>query len=257
MRRAAVIFFIVFLASALFLMADDWKNIKSSHFIIYYKKTDIKFIDNLKDNLENYYQKITEEIGFTRYNNFWIWENRAKIYVYDTKKDYIMATNQPDWSLGVANAKDKIISTYYNVKDREFFDKIILHELAHLIFREFVGFSSNVPIWLDEGVASFFSKDYSFIKPAIQQILKDNKYILLNNLPVKSIGGLNDDQIKIFYLESVAVIYYLMSNFNKSNFVGFCRSLRDGNSLDRALYSNYSIKDIDELNKRVVKYFNE
>ncbi|MEW5758213.1 MAG: peptidase MA family metallohydrolase [Candidatus Omnitrophota bacterium] len=247
--------YLVFITLIPNIYALEWKNLKSTHFIIYYKKADMVFLNRIKDYLENYYQKITDDIGFTRYNNFWIWENRAKVYIYDTKKEYIMDTNQPEWSFGSADVKNKIIITYYGVSEKEFFDKVVLHELVHIIFREFVGFSGNIYLWLDEGVAEFFSKDYSFMLPLIRSAIKENKFIPISSLPQASLDGLNEEQVKLFYLESGAIIYYLINNYGKANFVGFCRALRDGRSLDNALYSNYPIKNIDELNKRVINYF--
>lgn len=253
MKKAFLLFFILLFCST-YSGASDWKILKSTHFIIHYNKADINFISSLKDSLEGYYQEITEEIGFTRYENFWIWDNRAKVFCYDAKNDYLSATKQPEWSLATAQVKDKIINTYVGAQTKETFNTIIRHELTHLIFREFIGMSSEVPLWFEEGVANFFSRDNLYIEPMMKKVLSDNRYINLDKLP-KILTGLSGQDVQLFYLEAGAVIYYLIKNFGKANFVGLCRSLRDGKTLNQALFSNYPIRDVDELNKRIIKYF--
>ena len=75
--------------------AEDWNTIKSTHFIIYYKNAPAEFLSQLEDSAEDYYNKIAEELGFVRFN-FWLWDNRAKIYIYDNLKEFQSATAQPD-----------------------------------------------------------------------------------------------------------------------------------------------------------------
>ena len=54
------------------------------------------------------YDKIADDLGFRRFD-FWLWDKRAKIYIYDDVRSYQAATNQPSWSSGCAIIKDKII----------------------------------------------------------------------------------------------------------------------------------------------------
>jgi hypothetical protein len=81
---------------------------------------------------EEYYRSITNELGFTRFNN-WLWEDRASIYIYDDSQEYIAATKQPSWSAGLAAYREKKITTY--LADAGFFDTLLPHELGHIIFR--------------------------------------------------------------------------------------------------------------------------
>src|SRR4030042_4577876 len=115
---------------------NNWNISKSTHFIIYYKEAPQRFIDQLIDKAEGYYNDIADNLGFRRYN-FWLWDNRAKIYIYDDAETYQAATKQPAWSYGCANVQDKVISTFINSK--VFFDTILPHETGHIIFREFIG----------------------------------------------------------------------------------------------------------------------
>jgi len=61
---------------------EEWRAKKGEHFIIYYKNAPDEFLNKINDKAEEYYNKIAADLGFTRYD-FWLWENRASIYIYD------------------------------------------------------------------------------------------------------------------------------------------------------------------------------
>ena len=90
---------------------DDWSVANSRHFIVYYKNAPRDFIEQLIEKSEYYYDKIADDLGFRRYD-FWLWDNRAKIYIHDDAKAYQAATNQPGWSSGCAIIKEKVIHTF-------------------------------------------------------------------------------------------------------------------------------------------------
>ncbi len=241
----------------LFCFAQDnlnWNTEKSTHFIVSYKKADVDFIRRLVSHAEDYYNKIADELGFRRYD-FWLWDNRAKIYIYDDAKDYLASTGQPAWSSGYANVREKMISTYPYAEG--FFENILPHEMGHIIFREFVGFyNTAVPVWLDEGVASYqengrYERAYRVIKNAIEK----GSFISLEQLSGVSPQSLLDrEAVNLFYSEAVGVIYYLIKEFGKDNFVALCQRLRDKGNLEEAVRSSYPFKDIRELGRRWEEY---
>ncbi len=133
MKRYILFLLIIFLCCAVLEAApEDWQISKSTHFIVYYRKAPKDFIMQVIEKSEDYYNKITDDLGFRRYN-FWLWDNRAKIYVYDNAQDYQVGSSQPAWSSGSVAAKVKIIQTFPGAK--EFFATILPHELGHIIFR--------------------------------------------------------------------------------------------------------------------------
>lgn len=257
MKRLYALFLLWVLLPVNILTAQDnlkWNAEKSTHFIVSYKKADADFIRRLISYAEDYYNKIADELGFRRYD-FWLWDNRAKIYIYDDAKDYLSSTGQPAWSSGYANVREKMISTYPYAEG--FFETILPHEMGHIIFREFVGFyNTAVPVWLDEGVASYqengrYEKAYRVIKNAIE----GGSFI-----PLEVLSGLspqflaNRDAVNLFYSEAVGIIHYLIKEFGKDNFVAFCQRLRDKGDLEEAVRSSYPFKNIQELGKRWEEY---
>ena len=117
--------------------AQDWKELKGDHFIIYYASED-KFPSEVLRKAESYYQQISSDLGYQRYSNFWQWENRVRIYVYPTREEFLTQTGQPNWSYGVANYTEKEIRSY--LWSEGFMDALLPHEMTHLIFRDYVGF---------------------------------------------------------------------------------------------------------------------
>lgn len=225
-----------------------WNIEKSTHFIVYYKHAQKTFVDELIMQAENYYNRIADDLGFRRFN-FWLWENRAKIYIYDDREDFHTSTGFVSWSAGLAITKAKTIHTYPYAKG--FFETILPHELGHIIFREFVGFDNLlVPIWLDEGVASSLEEGRAalsgkIIKPAIA----DGTFI-----PIKNLAKFNpqltqeNKKINLFYAESISIVNYLIKEFGKDNFIIFCQRIRDGKNLVESIRLTYDFNNLDELN---------
>ena len=138
------IFYFLILNSANLSAFDEkgWSVEKSAHFIVYYKKAQEKFIAQTIDGAEEYYKSIANNLGFNRYE-FWTWDKRAKIYIYNDAQDYQEKTGKPAWSGGHAYYHEKVIETYPWAGG--FFDSLLPHELGHIIFREFIGPQSNTP----------------------------------------------------------------------------------------------------------------
>ncbi len=145
--------------SALFLLliltparAEQWQVLNSDHFIVHFL-SDEQFARDVLDKSEIYYNDIATQLGYPRYSEFWLWDKRVKIFIYADHRSYLNATGQPDWSQGMADYRQKRISSY--VWSSGFLESLLPHEIAHLIFRDFVGFKGEVPVWLDEGVAQW------------------------------------------------------------------------------------------------------
>ena len=234
-----------------------WNSEKSTHFIVYYKEADGKFVHQVIDKAERYYQSIAENLGFTRYN-FWLWDKRAKLYIYNDAEDYQKYTGKPSWSGGVAYYHEKVIETFPWAQG--FFQSLLPHELGHIIFREFVGELSNAPVWLDEGVAMSQEKEKRFnLKAKLLSALEQKKLLPLNKLSELNIAFVNDKEIvELYYAEALSVVDYLISKFGKDNFVELCHALKERKTFDQAINDAYRVfKDLEDLNKAWLRYIKE
>lgn len=233
---------------------DEWSIEKSTHFIVYYKNAPQDFIGELIEKSEYYYNKIADDLGFRRFD-FWLWDNRAKIYIHDDANAYQLATNQPSWSSGCAIMKEKVIHTFPYAKG--FFQTVLPHEMGHIIFREFVGFDNQaVPNWLDEGVASYQEDQiYSMANRVVIDAASTNQLISLESLSRMDPHLMNNNsEVLLFYSEAVSIIDYLVKEFGKDNFILFCQNLRDKQDLERAISYVYPFRNIQELGEAWQKY---
>ncbi len=226
---------------------DKWQEYRSTHFIVYYRSASEDFILKVIDKSEALYNNIAESLGFNRYN-FWLWDNRAKIYIHNNLNDYRVATGQPEWSAGISNPQHKIINSFPYAQG--FFEHLLPHEIGHIIFREFIGLYNNaVPVWLDEGVASYQeSLTDSRMRVIVNNASSQNKLIALKQLFGMNPYSMQDaDMIRIFYAESSSLVDYLVKEFGRDRFVIFCQDLRDKKDFMSAMSSNYPFSNIQEL----------
>ena len=246
---------IIFLFLPLFVCADNqpWQIFKSTHFLIYYKNAKEAQLNELAARAEEYYNKITDGLGFNRFN-FWTWDNRARIYLFDNQKEYVDETGDPNWSAGRAEVDRKLIQTF--ITARGFLDNVLPHEMAHIIFREMVGFNNPaIPLWLEEGVASYQEQKIYFAKADLANKIRQGNFISFDELNKMEGAGLRaQDEVGLFYAESFSLVKYLIAEFGKDRFVLFCQNLRDKRDLARSLILTYSFKDLKDFESSWRKY---
>ncbi|MBI5145238.1 MAG: hypothetical protein HZA27_03525 [Candidatus Omnitrophica bacterium] len=233
---------------------EKWHIAKSTHFIVYYKNAKENFIERLINKSEEYYNEIADNLGFRRYN-FWLWDNRAKIYLYDDAQDYQESSGQPLWSSGYAVVSEKTIKTFPEAVG--FFETVLPHEMGHIIFREFVGFDNySVPLWLDEGVASYQENlKHRLANRVVKDAIENGNFIGLAELAKLNPQLLTDKEaVNLFYAEAVTIVSYLVKEFGTDNFVLFCQALRDKKNLEKALSYTYPFGDIQGLDRAWQKY---
>lgn len=235
-----------------FLYADiGWLEYKSDHFLIYFHK-DIPadYIKRVSEEAEGYYESIAENLGFDRYEG-WIWDERAKLYIFKDAEEYRKDSLQSKWSGGSVTISSKVIKTY--LWSEGFFEKLLPHELGHIIFRDFVGFNNNVPLWLDEGVAVLQEKtDIKFYTKTMRRIRIPIPMESLNRITAKTLIA-----PVLYYAQAASVVDYLLSKFDKEKFIKLCKYLKEGKRFIAALDSAYSFEDLNELDKAWLEYIRD
>jgi len=231
-----------------------WNEERGDHFIIYYNPAISEdYVLTVAREAERCYNSITEALGFTRFD-FWLWEERAKIFVYESREEYNKQRHQPEWSGASVNIRQKKIYTFY--LEGKFFDRFLPHEISHIIFREFVGMGNVLPLWLDEGVACAQEEAGRLQYMATAKSFVESKmYLKLPDLMIVDKEHLN--MPTMFYAQSASVIIFLQEKFTRRKFTAFCRELRDGTTVERALEKVYRIKGADDLNDRWEKYLGD
>ena len=244
-----------FLFSMRAVCAEDWLEEKSEHFLVYYTN-DPQFAQEVSRKAEMYYKRIASELDYQRYSDFWTWDKRVKVYIYPDRGSFLKSTDQPQWSEGMADYSSKTISSY--AWSEGFLDALLPHEMAHLIFRDYVGFTGEVPLWLDEGVAQWMEpKKRELVKTAIARIAQQGKLLSVAQMMSLDIR-MNEDAefVGAYYVQAVSLVSFLVTQYGPTKFGNFCRQLRDGKTVQEALIFVYptSIRSLEELERKWVQY---
>lgn len=255
LARLAVFVALIYLVSP--LQADDvpdWQVYKTKHFIVHYREHH-DFARKTATRCEELYDSIAGKLGFVRHSDFWLWDNRVKIFIFESREAYLKSTRSPEWSAGRASYKERSISTYADSSG--FFDSLLPHEMAHFILREFVGFKADIPLWLDEGVAQWVEEggvEPGRVKDTMVLLLAaEGRLISLETLTHMGLREVDAMQEPMeFYAQSASIVGFLISTGGSDAFRKFCGQLRDGQSLDDALRFTYpsrirSMKELETL----------
>jgi hypothetical protein len=160
-------------------------------------------------------------------------KNKIKIFFPDSEKEYIKLTGNrlPEWSGAVAISKDRIII----IKPQQFIDNNILlitikHELIHIIIADKY-INNNLQLWLNEGLATYLSKNYMELKDGLilSNAIAANKVLELSE--INRLMRLNSASAHLAYLEAKIAVEFLVNQIGISQLPDF---LDDLNKLDES-----------------------
>lgn len=229
----------------------QWNEYKSDHFIIYYYPgIPNSYIREFTRICEQYYHVIAERLGLRRFD-YWSWENRATVFVYESRQDYVQERGRPQWSAASVHPKKKSIYTYYFEED--FFNTILPHELTHIVLREYIGYETMVPLWFEEGLACANEKGcYLKYLLAAKGFFDKGQYLAAPEM--EKVQRLTSDLAAIFYPTAASLMIFLLEDYQKSDFAALCRQLRDGQGFYEAMDTAYGIKDAYGLNEKYLAF---
>ncbi|MBF0504710.1 MAG: hypothetical protein HQL14_06360 [Candidatus Omnitrophica bacterium] len=233
----------------------SWQQLKGEDFIVYYR-ADVPddFVRTTMDCAENELRRVVDNLGIVHYEN-WSLDHRASIYIYSDQGDFVKNGRQALWSHGTAFARSKMIKTFPEAEG--FFDAILPHELGHIIFREFVGFSTEIPLWFEEGMAMNQEKAKRWgANRTVKEAIKNGSFIPLSKLShMRLYMNSKQELVGLFYAESASIVYFMITELGEQQFFMFCRELKNNMPFDVALKKVYSrFKNLDELNQFWVDY---
>ncbi len=218
--------------------AETWQEKTSTHFRVLYQENSA-FAAAVLEYAEAYYSQIRLDLGLThvvqRDQIPWLWEQRCQIYLYPDRQAYVRATGAPAWSGGFVQYQRRTVYSFLGAT--AFLEQTLPHELAHIVFREFVGFeNARVPRWLDEGVAQYAEAGRREAAwGSMRAWLAQGMYIPLDQLNRLRLGHASGGAAHLFYTQSVTLVHFFLATYGSRRFIEFCSNLRDGYSVERAL----------------------
>ncbi len=241
---------------------DYWKKERGTHFIVWYSSDESPvWARSVLRAAETYYRRIAKNINYSRFRNFWTWDERVNIVIYQNKETFLNNTKQPAWSKGGAYRdeslfKTKMIVTYK--QEQNFLDGVLPHEISHLILGDFIGWDKSIPRWFNEGVAQLQeSRKTRIVRPFMKKMIARNAHWPLRILMQTEVRDLEGtDEVALFYAQSLSIIDFLISRFGSNKFGELCVMLKRGYDFETALTKVYlfDFKTAEDLEKKWLRY---
>ncbi|MFA6319273.1 MAG: hypothetical protein WC943_17810, partial [Elusimicrobiota bacterium] len=193
----------------------------------------------------------------------WMAKERLTLYLYKSSATYVAGEFQPPvWSNGLALYDKKAVVVYDQKDDRKKLLEVIGHEATHLLFE---GYWSEVnkspPTWINEGLAMMEEGAYG------GQPEKSDWYQTMAYWDPKSFmplhgffdtsptvdmkdKGADDKAVAGWYIQAYSLVFFLhRAHSSPMQFKTFCAKLRDGATLEEALWTGYRYKTLKALEK--------
>lgn len=170
----------------------------------------------------------------------WTRDTKVHIYLSKTPESYQKISGRPPWSGGAANLRQKKIYLYLS---REWYG-ILAHELTHIYFDSFFGGYDKSPLWLSEGMAVYIQVQRAgaypnWLKDNIQLLKKGEGYSLNDLVRIKTLEDADSRSVKLWYAQSYTLVYFLLHIQRGDSFYQFCKNLKEGKNISRALSEAY------------------
>ena len=244
---------------------DPFLEVISEHFRARYTvASEREMVTAVLRRAEEYYKHVADDIGYSRYEDFWTWDRRVVIILYPDQYAYERFTGAPAWSKGYASRDTRIFRerTIVSYDGQEnFVDEVLPHEIAHLMLWDYLHTPRAVPVWFEEGVAQLEeSGKKEQVQEAMRPLVLQGKHIPFSSFELMTVTGEKDNlKVSLFYAQSLSIVVFLIQKYGADPFHRLCAELRDGISFELALAHAYPslIESVDALEKRWVKYFSE
>lgn len=212
----------------------NWAHLPSTHFIVQYQGAEDTVARSVSERAESYYADIASDLGYTRYQNFWLWDHRVTIRLYPSAAAFTLACHAPAWAIGRADYDAREIDGY--VQSREaFLTTLLPHEMTHLILADFIG-RDRLPLWLNEGFAQWEQLRH---QGSILPLGGREVYKLEELMRMDIRHDADTRRVALFYAQTASVVGFLIRQYGGEAFGNLCRQLRDGKSCDAALAATY------------------
>lgn len=228
-----------------------WNTLKSKHVVVHYADDGAEARE-VAWRAEQYYDAIARDLGFRRMDGSWLWERRVSVRIYPNAATFVAACQAPAWAAGKADMDRREIAGYH-AGGKAFVDEVLPHEMAHFILSDFAG-ADRVPLWVAEGFAQW--------EQAGRRVEPPRQAGRFSYMPFATWAAydvrreVNAGRAALYYQQAASVVGFMILAHGGERFASFCRALRDGRSLDRALGMAYpgEMTALSELEERWIRY---
>ncbi len=232
------------------------KRVETDNFVVY--SPDEEMSKRVGQLLEAKRIETIERFGFLIFPSWG--RAKAKVTLFPTREAFLKYAYSQDWSGawtwqvlqegedGQKRVSERAIYTYAEIPNLE--TSVLPHEVTHLVFREFFGFSQNIPKWLDEGVA-LWTED---VTPVEMEEIVYKSALTGELIPLELYFYIQEypKNPALFYAQAYSLVQFLIKQYGIGQFIQFIKSLSLNNPLEASLLDVYSNEFLDLLDLEVI-----
>ncbi|MBN2655223.1 MAG: hypothetical protein JXR79_08970 [Nitrospirae bacterium] len=177
-------------------------------------------------HLDDAYRKISNDTGYFP-------EGVVEVILY-TGQDFFDITQAPQWAGGLFDGRIKI-----PVRGAEYNDALLRTVLTHEYVHAVVwSITRNCPLWINEGLAEYFSRKYP---------KKVGQIIPLKNLE-KSFAWLQGQHVLLAYVQSYSAVSDMADKYGMVRIMDMLRSFEKSGDIEQAFKDSFAITYSEFIN---------
>jgi hypothetical protein len=187
----------------------------------------------------------------------WMAKERINIYLYTDSASYVAGEfAPPEWSNGIAIYQKKLIVSHEQPEVSKL-HSVLAHEMSHLLFEGYwAEKKQHPPVWLNEGLAMMEenpdvkrpeNSDWyrAMLSLTDGHVIPLKQFFLIN--PTKDLATSEKDSVSYWYVQAYSIVYFLYRKHTRLQFRNFCSLLREGKTLQQALWKAYRYSSLEKF----------
>ncbi len=173
-----------------------------------------------------YFDEITADLQITE-------RNIINVYIAPTRRNFrnFLRGQLPDWTGAFAAPSENTMFVRSPRWDQDNdFSTTLIHELFHLLLHQKMGIT-EIPRWMDEGLAIFYSGDKKWImSTAMSKALATRSLIPLSQ--IDNVLKFHSAKAELAYQESYSAVQYILATYDIDAVLNILNGLKSNLSLD-------------------------
>jgi len=243
--------YIIFLLFPIQTLSSDYQKVSTRYFDFFFTEYDRAVVEHLARESDTIAEGVMSDLGVTP-------KRTIKVYITTGngfQKAQPYHSVMPDWFSGVSYHRlSLIIVKSPRAIRRGNYDlrKTFIHELAHILLSAPFRDNEHIPRWLNEGVAMYESREWSFtrVSTITQAVLTDS---LLPLSEITHAFPMEWKKAELAYCQSFYLISFLITKYGKKRFHDFIRYYSKERMLEEAFLKVYGM-NMNRLEKKWRSY---